>query len=127
MKMLLFVCFGGALGSGARYLLAGWLQAASDALFPWGTFAVNALGSFLLAALLTATTGNEVISDELRLGLSTGLLGGFTTYSTFNYETLRLFEGGHARVGVAYVVATLLVCLACGALGFGVARHFTTA
>jgi CrcB protein len=91
---LLLVCAGGALGSGARYLVSTWAARALGADFPRGTLIVNVLGSFLLALLLGLAGTREAITPEARLFLGAGVLGGFTTYSSFNYETLALLERG---------------------------------
>jgi CrcB protein len=118
-----WVCAGGALGSGARYLLAGWLTARAGAAFPAGTLAVNLTGSFLLALLLQIPTAT--LGPTARTALASGVLGGFTTYSAFSFETFALFESSASGAAFAYVAATLLGCLAacwlgaaCGRLAF---------
>ncbi|HET9209989.1 MAG TPA: CrcB family protein, partial [Thermoanaerobaculia bacterium] len=88
MARFLWICLGGAAGTGARYLLSGWLLRAAGPGFPWGTLAVNVIGSFLLGLILQVSLTTTLISPTLRLALTTGVMGGFTTYSTFNYETL---------------------------------------
>jgi fluoride exporter len=120
---LAWVCAGGALGSGARFLLAGWLTARAGAPFPAGTLAVNLLGSFLLALLLQVPTAT--LSTATRTALASGVLGGFTTYSAFSFETFAQLETGAPGVALGYVAATLLGCLAacwlgtaCGRLAF---------
>jgi CrcB protein len=121
---LLWVCVGGALGSGARYLLAGWLTARAGAPFPAGTLAVNLIGSFLLALLLSVPHAG--LSPMARTALASGVLGGFTTYSAFSFETLAHIEGGAPGTALVYVALTLAGCLAacwlgaaCGRIGFG--------
>jgi CrcB protein len=122
MSRFLWICFGGAVGTGARYLLSTWLLRVAGPAFPAGTLAVNVLGSFLLGFLMQLAVSTELLSPTLRLALTTGVMGGFTTYSTFNYEVLRLFQEGEAGVGGGYVVATLGGCLLAGFLGMAVAR-----
>ncbi len=117
MERFLWVCLGGALGSGARYLAWSALTTRLGAGFPWGTLAVNLGGSFLLSALMVIGLAGEYVSRAWWLSLTTGLMGGFTTYSTFNYETLALFRDGRVGAAAAYVVLTLLLCLAGGVLG----------
>jgi fluoride exporter len=119
---LLLVCAGGALGSGARYLVATWAARALGADFPRGTAIVNLVGSFLLAAVLTAARLGGAIPDGLRLFLTTGVMGGFTTYSSFNWETLGLVAEGRPRLAVLNVLVTVLGCLAAAALGALLAR-----
>ena len=117
MTRFLLICLGGAVGTGARYLLSGWLARLAGPSFPYGTLAVNALGSFLLGLLMQLALTTEWVPPTLRLALTTGLLGGFTTYSTFNYETLGLFEEGAWLFGSLNVVGTVLLCLAAGTAG----------
>jgi fluoride exporter len=119
---LLLVCLGGAFGSGARYLVALALARPPTLQFPWATFAVNVLGCFCLQLLLGLAAGGLRVSDEIRLLLATGVLGGFTTYSSFNAETLALWRAGAPRLALIYLVATVLVCLAAGLAGAALAR-----
>ena len=123
MAQLAWVCAGGAFGSGARYLLAVWLTARAGAPFPAGTLAVNLIGSFLLALLLQVPAAT--LGATARTALASGVLGGFTTYSAFSFESFALFEGGASGAAFAYVALTLLGCLAacwlgaaCGRLAF---------
>jgi CrcB protein len=117
MARFLWICLGGAAGTGARYLLSGWLLRAAGPGFPWGTLAVNVIGSFLLGLIMQVSLTTGLISPTLRLALTTGVMGGFTTYSTFNYETLQYLQQNEWLAAFANVAATLLVCLAAGALG----------
>ncbi len=119
MLRLLLVCAGGALGSGARYLVSTWTARALGADFPRGTLVVNVTGSFVLALLLARA---DAVSPEARLFLGAGVLGGYTTYSSFNYETLSLFDGGSPAVAAANLALTVLSCLVAGALGLAAGR-----
>ncbi len=110
---LLWVCIGGAIGSGARYLVAQAFALSTLHGLPWATFTVNALGSFLFSFI----TGLGLSSQGLKLFLTTGMMGGFTTYSTFNNETLKLFQSGAWRSGVLNIFCTLMICLTMGVLG----------
>jgi len=110
MMQLLLVMFGGALGSGARYgvnLLAG------RTTFPWATLTVNVVGSFLMGALVTLAA-TRAWSNEARLLLTTGFLGGFTTYSAFSYETVS------APLGTAVINVLVTTTLSVGACALGV-------
>ena len=118
----LFIALGGAVGSAARYQLGEWLQRRTGGEFPWGTLAVNAIGSFVLAALMLVALRTNALSPTARLALGTGVLGGFTTYSTFNHETLEFIARGAWGTAGFYVVATLLGCFAAGTLGWLGAR-----
>jgi CrcB protein len=122
MMRFLLVCLGGALGSGARYLVSLGAAAAFGIAFPYGTLLVNLAGSFAVAFLMHVSMTGEILSPEWRLLLTTGVMGGFTTYSTFNYETLGYFREGAWGVGVLNVAATLFGCLAAGLAGFALAR-----
>jgi CrcB protein len=117
MARFLWICLGGAIGTGARYLLSGWLARSTGAGFPWGTLAVNALGSFLLGFLMQVSLTTGLLPPTLRLALTTGVMGGFTTYSTFNYETLQLFEDEAWLLGFANLGVTVSVCLIAGLSG----------
>jgi len=122
MTRLLLVCLGGALGTGARYLLGGWIASAAGPGFPWGTLSINATGSFLIGTVMYLGLDAGVVGPELRMVLAVGVLGGFTTYSSFNYETLALLQRGAWGLALVYVGATLLGCLAAGVLGVAAAR-----
>jgi CrcB protein len=115
MMRLLIVMLGGALGSGARYGVN--VLAARTPALPWATLAVNVLGSFLMGAIMTQALARQW-SPELRLALSTGFLGGFTTYSAFSYETVM----APASVAAVNVIVTTGASLAACALGIYVTR-----
>jgi fluoride exporter len=120
MKGLLLVAAGGALGSGARYLMSGWvLQLAPAARFPWGTFAVNVIGCLVagLAAGYLLRTGT--LGADARLFLFTGLLGGFTTFSAFGVETVALLRKGEVLIAGANAVGSVVVAV--GALWLAMA------
>ena len=119
MRFLL-VCLGGALGSGGRYLVA--LGFARFATFPFGTVAVNVIGSFVISLVMGWAGDRGGVSEATRLFLVTGVLGGFTTYSSFNFETLRLVQAGTPGLALLNVVVTIVVCLAAGLAGFALAR-----
>lgn len=120
MLRLLLVCAGGALGSGARYLVSTWAVRALGAEFPRGTLVVNVAGSFLLAVLVALPAGR--VPPDLRLFLGAGVLGGFTTYSSFNAETLALLEQGSAGLAAANLALTVTGCLLAGAAGLALGR-----
>ena len=122
MARLLWISAGGAFGTAARYLLSVALANAFGPALPYGTFAVNVIGSFLLGVVMQWGVGTEALSPTARLVLGTGVMGGFTTYSAFNYETLGFMERGAWGTAALYVAATLVACLAAGALGVVVGR-----
>jgi len=121
MLRILYVALGGALGSVLRYLTATGVARLAGVGFPWGTLAVNVTGSFLVALVMGWAAGG-VISQEARLLLATGVLGGFTTYSSFNHETLALASEGRVAAAVAYAAVTVAACLAAGIAGIFTVR-----
>ena len=117
MGRFLLVCLGGALGSGARYLVSSWAARALGPDFPRGTLIVNVTGSFLLAAIMTASLSTDAVPPDLRLFLGAGILGGFTTYSSFNYETIALVQQGSPGLAALNLGLTVLGCLGAGLAG----------
>ncbi len=89
---VLLVAIGGAIGAAARYLAGLWIAARFGADFPWGTFFVNVTGSFLIGIVLVLVE-RGTLPGEARLFLAVGILGGYTTFSSFSYETLQLLSG----------------------------------
>jgi len=122
MSQLLLACLGGAAGSGARYLvglgMARWLGGA----FPWGTLLVNVAGSFAVSVIVDLTVHHGVLPAGSRPLLVAGVLGGFTTYSSFNYEVLAFLQRGQWLPAGLYLAATVAGCLAAGMAGMAVAR-----
>ena len=116
------ICLGGAIGTGARYLVSVWAARTIGTGFPYGTLLVNMAGSFLLGLLMQLSLSTQMISADMRLIICTGILGGFTTYSTFNYETLALLREDAWGLALANTAATLIGCLVAGLLGIGLAR-----
>ena len=121
MRHLIVFLAGGA-GAVARYAVGGWVAQAAGSGFPWGTLTVNVSGSFLISLVIQIALASDAISPEVRLALTTGLLGGYTTYSTFNYETIALLREGAWQIAAINVAATLLLCLAAGFAGLAAGR-----
>jgi CrcB protein len=118
----LLICLGGAVGTGARYLIAVGAPRVLGTSFPYGTLIVNVAGSFLLGAVMHVGLTTNVMTPAMRLVLTTGVMGGFTTYSTFNYETIEYLREGALALATLNVAATLLLCLVAGAVGLALAR-----
>lgn len=114
---LFWIGLGGALGTIARYLMDGWVQGRLGPAFPFGTLAVNAAGSFLIGLVMQLALAMGAAQSTLRLALTIGFLGGFTTYSSFNYETLNYFRNQAYWMAGLNLAATVLACLAAGVLG----------
>ena len=122
MARFLWICLGGAAGTGARYLVSGWVLRALGPSFPFGTLAVNVLGSLCVAVLLYLGTETAALSPTVRLALTTGVMGGFTTYSTFSYETMRSIQDGAWGLALLNVLVTVVACLGACFLGWAGAR-----
>ncbi|MEM1418941.1 MAG: CrcB family protein [Myxococcota bacterium] len=122
----LLVAAGGALGTLLRVAVAELGgRALPGSWWPLGTFAANALGSFLLALLFVVGEGRTVLGADVRLVFGTGTLGAFTTYSTYNLEALRLITDGQPGRGVLYLALTLALCLAAGFAGLALGRSLS--
>jgi CrcB protein len=112
-----WVCLGAAVGAPGRYLVDRAIQARHDSLMPWGTMLVNVVGSFVVGLLTGLATTHEV-PDAVALALGTGLCGALTTYSTFSYETFRLFEHGARLYALLNSGLSLLAGLGFAVLGY---------
>lgn len=121
--MLFYVALGSAIGGVARYLLGGLAQRLFDTTFPVGTLLINISGSLLLGAFVRYATETPTFSPDLRAFLTIGLCGGYTTFSTFSYETVALLEDGEWTRAGFYVGASVLLALLGTLLGFMLARQ----
>ncbi len=121
MQNILAVGVGSFLGGVLRYLVALWTQAKGWTAFPWATLIVNVVGCFLITLILTIAAA-ATMRTNLRLFLTTGVMGGLTTYSTFDYETTKFFQDGAPMSALANIGATVVVCLVAGLLGIAAAR-----
>jgi len=108
---LLYVGLGGFIGACLRYLISLGAQKWWGTEFPYGTMAVNIAGGLLIGLIMELSIGSDLIPPHLRLFLVTGLLGGFTTFSTFSYETVSLLSDGSYLLGAANIGLTLLFSL----------------
>jgi CrcB protein len=123
MKLIWYIAAGGALGSVARFLLSGVIQRSAPVGLPAGTLIVNISGSLLLGLLMSYMLGSGVGSPVVRALLTTGFCGGFTTFSTFSYETVRLLEDGDWRRAALYMSLSLVCSLAAVWLGIAAGRQ----
>lgn len=101
-------CAGGGL---VRYYMSGWVYTLLGRSFPYGTFAVNIIGAYMIGLIMELGLRSTAIPDTLRLGLTVGFLGGLTTFSTFSYETFSLLEDGRFLVAFVNIMASVAVCL----------------
>jgi len=120
--MLWWVMLAGGLGSGARYLVGLWAFERQGSAFPFGTLIVNLAGCFVLGAVAHLATVTAW-PPELRAAVIVGFLGGFTTYSSFNQETLALLSNGATGAALLNIACTLVAGLLAGWLGLIVARQ----
>lgn len=116
MTALVAVASGGALGAVARYLATGWVQDLTGSFFPWGTFVVNAVGSLLLGFTLVWLQ-STLVSAEARHFVTIGILGSFTTFSTFSYETLAMLRDGDWWRAGGYAAGSVVLGVVAVVLG----------
>ncbi|RYD90345.1 MAG: fluoride efflux transporter CrcB [Sphingomonadales bacterium] len=122
MPNLFLVMFGGAIGSGARYLAGRFALAAWGPGFPWGTLAVNLIGGLLMGLLAGALARLDQGGEPWRLLIGVGVLGGFTTFSAFSLDTIQLIERGDWGLALAYVMISVVGSVAALAIGLNAAR-----
>ena len=125
-RLLVYVTVGSAIGGAARLLLGMFLQQRTGASFPVGTLAVNITGSFLLGFLVRYSIASPAITPELRALLTTGICGGYTTFSTFSFETATLIEDARYERASIYILLSVGLALIGTFLGFAAARTFMT-
>jgi len=107
MPVIIGVAFGGALGASARYGLDRLIERSLGGLFPWSTFLINVSGCFLIGLFSAAFVDRHHLPAWLRIGIVMGVIGGYTTFSTFAAEALDLDEIHHVAVSAAYLVASV--------------------
>ncbi|MEO7217912.1 MAG: fluoride efflux transporter CrcB [Gemmatimonadaceae bacterium] len=126
MLIWLYVAVGSALGGVSRYVIGGAMQQRLGIGFPAGTLVVNIVGSLLLGFIMRLALGGTQISPETRIFLTTGFCGGFTTFSTFSYETATMLEGGQYRRVATYVTLSLVLSVLATFAGFALAQSALT-
>lgn len=119
-----YVMAGAALGGLLRYVVSDIVQKNSKIIFPVGTLSVNIIGSFLLGFIIFFLGEREIISAEMRLFLTIGLCGGFTTFSTFSYETLMLFQESEFLYGSLNVVLNVILSLTAIYMAYIISKIF---
>ena len=126
MVIWLYVAVGSAFGGVSRYVVGAAIQQRFGLAFPMGTLLINITGSFLIGFILRLALGGTQMSPETRILLTTGFCGGFTTFSTFSYETATLIEGGQYRRATTYVVLSVVVSVVATFAGFALAQSALT-
>jgi fluoride exporter len=124
MQNYVLVFVGGGMGAAARYWLSGWVPGKIQSDFPVGTLAVNMLGCFLIGLLMSAFEERFLAQPSVRVFLTIGILGGFTTFSTFSFETVALIRDGEVLFATMNILVSILTCLGGTALGMYIGRLF---
>src|SRR5688572_8211462 len=122
MGVVLAVAAGGALGAAARYGLGAWIQQLTRSAFPWGTLVINVTGSLALGFLAVWLQARNA-SAELSAFLTVGVLGGYTTFSTFSYETIVLAQSGELGRAAAYAIGSLVLGVVAALCGMVLAQQ----
>jgi fluoride exporter len=123
LRILLIALFG-AIGTLARYGLQWVLQVRTGSAFPYGTLLVNLTGCFFLALIAQFTLNRMIISPDLRIAIAVGFFGGYTTFSSFGWETAKLMEDGEWMSASAYVAASVVAGLFLSVAGIRLANKF---
>ena len=111
MLNYIFVSAGAAIGGALRYGISSYIQRHISVIFPYGTLVVNVVGTFILGIIMFYLNEKELIGNEFRLFLTVGFCGGFTTFSTFSYETLTLFRDSEFGLAIYNVLLNVVLCL----------------
>jgi fluoride exporter len=123
MNKLLLIALGGAFGSVLRYLVAGWMQKLIATPFPLGTLTVNVVGCLCIGVLAAIFAGPHLVREEYRLALTIGVLGGFTTFSTFGLETFEFINDGQWKSALINIALSNLACLVAVWLGYRITER----
>jgi CrcB protein len=111
MKLYLIVALGSGIGGMLRYYISDIVQKNSASLFPFGTLTVNIIGSFIIGLVIFYLDSLKIISSEMRLFLTIGLCGGLTTFSTFSYETVKLFQDSEFLLAGANILLNVILTI----------------
>lgn len=122
MKTLLLIFAGGGLGSVARFLLGKWVTGLHQLNFPLGTLVVNVVACFVLGVIVGMADHKQMLSADTRIFWAVGFCGGFSTFSTFSYETLLLIQQPNVVSGLLYVVTSVALCVGATVVGVMLAR-----
>jgi CrcB protein len=117
LKNILLVLAGSAAGGTARYVTALLIQSKNNSLFPWGTFAINFLGCFIIGIIYAIAARNATTGSDIKLLLATGFCGGFTTFSAFAFENLELLKSGMYLTALMYIIFSVVLGIMAVVLG----------
>ena len=123
MERYLWIAAGAVLGANARYLVSQWVAERLGAAFPFGTLIVNLTGSLMLGFLLSLTANRFTVSPAMRLFLTVGFLGSYTTFSSYTVESLSLLQNGAPASGLLNILGHNMAGLICALLGIYLARQ----
>ncbi|MCF8010363.1 MAG: fluoride efflux transporter CrcB [Clostridiales bacterium] len=119
---ILAIAVAGMFGALSRYFLSGWISSINDTSFPYGTLAVNILGCFFISFTLILLVDKLAIDPLWRIAITVGFLGSFTTFATFEMETLRLFQNGLTWLALGNIFGSVILGLGAALLGFAAAK-----
>ncbi|MCS6915736.1 MAG: fluoride efflux transporter CrcB [Myxococcales bacterium] len=122
MREVFSLAIAGALGTLSRWALSGWAYRLLGTRFPYGTLVVNVLGGLILGVIMEVGIASELLPRDLRLALSVGFCGAFTTFSTFSYETARYLEDGAMGIALLNIAANVVLCLLATFTGLAAGR-----
>ncbi len=122
MLKFLFIAMGGAIGTLLRYIISGLTYKYLDGVFPWGTLSVNLIGS-LIIGFLWGLFERAAISPNLKMFVFIGILGAFTTFSTYSLESFNLFRDGEIKLALSNILISNILCIALVLLGFVTSKY----
>ena len=120
VKSFLLVGLGGSIGAMLRYLIVSMWKTEN---FPYNTFLVNIIGSLLIGIVFAMSEKTDIINENLKLFLATGICGGFTTFSTFSAENFQLIKSGEYTIAALYIFASVAFCIAATFIGFKIINN----
>ncbi|MDF2572323.1 MAG: CrcB-like protein [Sporomusa sp.] len=122
---ILIVALGGGIGASSRYLVSSWAAERFGPNFPYGTLIVNVAGCFIIGLFMALVTDKLVVKPEWRLFVTTGFLGGLTTFSSFSYETMKLLQEADISLALYNVLANCMIGFLATWMGINLARYMT--
>jgi len=122
MKVLLIIFFGGGAGSVTRYLLINYFNKIIPSSIPYGALLVNLIGSLIIGIIYYFITTKLLLNEQLKVFLTIGFLGGFTTFSTFNLDFFKLIESGNLSLAIIYAAITFIGTIALFYIGYNFAK-----
>ena len=122
MNLFIAIFLGGGCGALSRYLIIDQINKLSSNSFPYGTILVNVLGAFLIGIIYYLLISKIIINEQLKLFITIGFLGGFTTFSSFNLDFFKLIESGSIFLAIIYALASFLVTIVAFYIGYSLAK-----